>query len=192
MTRGSCAKWIKAKGGEQGDAMMLLLFALGQHNALSEVQNQLRPEEMLFAFLDDIHVVCRPGRVGVVHTMLENALWGHARIQVHAGKTKVWNRAGVRPEACDFLERRAHLAVERARVWRGGLETEARERGMKVLGTPVGHPEFVEHQLQAVRQHQHTLLDRANYFTRVVLLTIHTRSLWPMTTRCGDVSDACS
>ena len=43
--------------------MMLLLFALGQHDAHSEVQNQLRPEEMLFAFLDDMCVVCRPGRV---------------------------------------------------------------------------------------------------------------------------------
>ena len=96
--------------------MMLLLFALGQHDAHSEVQNQLRPEEMLFAFLDDMCVVCRPGRVGVVHTILANALWGHERIQVYAGKTKVWYRASVRPEACDFLERRAYLAVERARM----------------------------------------------------------------------------
>ena len=30
----------QGEGGEQGDAMMPLLFALGQHNALSEVQNQ--------------------------------------------------------------------------------------------------------------------------------------------------------
>ena len=82
----------QGEGGEQGDAMMPLLFSLGQ----------LRPGELLFAFLDDIYIVCSPARVGMVHTLLENALWGHACIQVHAGKTKVWNRAGVRPEACDF------------------------------------------------------------------------------------------
>ena len=27
-------------------------------------------------------------RVGVAHTLLENALWEYGRIQVHAGKTK--------------------------------------------------------------------------------------------------------
>ena len=102
----------QGEGGEQGDAMMPLLFSLGQHPALEAVHRQLRPGELLFAFLDDICIVCSPARVGMVHTLLENALWGHARVQVHAGKTKVWNRAGVRPEACDFLERRAQLVVE--------------------------------------------------------------------------------
>ena len=29
-------------------------------------------------------------RVGVIFTLLETALWEHARIQVHAGKTKAW------------------------------------------------------------------------------------------------------
>ena len=75
--------------------MMPLLFSVGQHEALTQVQNRLRPREVLFAFLDDIYVVCRPERVGVVHTLLENALWEHARIQVHAGKTKIYNQAGV-------------------------------------------------------------------------------------------------
>ena len=41
----------------------------------------------------------------MVHTLLENALREHARIQVQTGKTKVWNRAGMRPKACDFLRR---------------------------------------------------------------------------------------
>ena len=104
------------------------------------------------------------------------------------------------------------LAVEGARVWRGGLETDARERGIKILETPLGHPEFVAHQLQKVRQHQQTLLDRipslpdvqsawalllhcatarANCFIRLCRLTVHTRSWWPMMTRCGDVSVPC-
>ena len=88
----------QGEGGEQGDAMMPLLFSLGQHPALEAVHRPLRPVELLFAFLDDVYIVCSPARVGMVHTLLENALWGHARIQVHAGKTKVWNLAGVRPE----------------------------------------------------------------------------------------------
>ena len=38
--------------------MMLLLFA----------HRQLGPGELLFAHLDDIHVVCLPNRVGVIFT----------------------------------------------------------------------------------------------------------------------------
>ena len=102
--------------------MMLLLFSVGQH-------------DVLCAFLDDTYVVCRLERVGLVHTMLENALWRHAQIQVHAGKTKIWNRASVRPKACNFLERRARLVLKGARVWRGGLESETHDRGINILGT---------------------------------------------------------
>ena len=86
-----CMRFTRVRG-EQGDAMMPLLFSLGQHPALEAVSRQLRAGELLFAFLDDVYVVCSPARVGVVHTLLENALWRHACIQVHAGKTKVWNR----------------------------------------------------------------------------------------------------
>ena len=64
----------QGEGGEQGDALMPLLFSLGQHDALRTVQSSLQREEQLFAFLDDICVVCKPRRVGVVHTILENTL----------------------------------------------------------------------------------------------------------------------
>ena len=174
----------QGEGGEQGDAMMPLLFSVGQHDALSEVQNRLLPSEVLCAFLDDIYVVCRPERVGVVHTMLENALWRHARIQVHAGKTKIWNRAGVRPEACNFLERRARLVLEGARVWRGGLESETHDRGIKILGTPLGHPDYVAHQLQLTRRHQQTLLDRIPALPDV-------QSAWALLLHCGAARANC-
>ena len=40
----------KGEGGEQGDAMMPLLFSLGQHAALEAVQAALRERESLFLF----------------------------------------------------------------------------------------------------------------------------------------------
>ena len=61
----------QGEGGEQGDALMPALFALGQHNALVTVQFRLGPHERLFAFLDDIHVVCRPDRVLPIFQALE-------------------------------------------------------------------------------------------------------------------------
>ena len=44
----------QGEGGEQGDAMMPLLFSLGQHAALERVQRSLQKGEVLFAFLDDV------------------------------------------------------------------------------------------------------------------------------------------
>ena len=58
------------EGGEQGDAMMPLLYALGQHQS---VQSQLRPSEGLLAFHDDIYVVTSPERTCEVHTILREA-----------------------------------------------------------------------------------------------------------------------
>ena len=158
---GTVHEVAQGEGGEQGDAMMPLLFALGQHPALEALNRQLRPGELLFAYLDDKNVVCLPDRVGMIFTLLETALWEHARIQVHAGKIKVWNRAGTRPEACDFLERRAQLVSEQQpRVWRGGDDVSSLERGVKTMGTPLGHPEYVSHQLRVVREHHKVLLGR--------------------------------
>ena len=41
----------QGEGGEQGDALMPLLFSLGQHGALQAVSRLLCPGEKLFAFL---------------------------------------------------------------------------------------------------------------------------------------------
>ena len=46
---------------------MPLLFSWGQHTALKAVQEGLIEGERLFAFLDDIHVVTTPERVGHVY-----------------------------------------------------------------------------------------------------------------------------
>ena len=55
----------------------------------------------------------------------------HAGIQLHQGKTRVWNRSGT------LLEDVKTLGDE---VWR--LD------GVKVFGTPLGSPEFVAHQME--------------------------------------------
>ena len=49
---------VQSDGGEQGDPLMPALFSLGQHPALQAVQAQLQDGERLFAFLDNVYVVC--------------------------------------------------------------------------------------------------------------------------------------
>ena len=84
---------VQGEGGEQGDAMMPLLFALGQHPALEAVQRHLAGGEFIFADLDDIYFVTVPERTGIVYSLLQNALRNMAGIRIHQRKTKVWNNA---------------------------------------------------------------------------------------------------
>ena len=60
---GTVHRIAQGEGGEQGDALMPLLFALGQHEALQAVSRQFRPNERLFAFLDDVYLTSKPDRV---------------------------------------------------------------------------------------------------------------------------------
>ena len=48
----------QGEGGEQGNPLMPLLFALGIHEALKAAASQLREGEDLCAFLDDVYAVC--------------------------------------------------------------------------------------------------------------------------------------
>ena len=85
--------------------------------------------------------------------MLSENLW------INGGKTQVWNQAGVRPDACDVLERIAQESDLQARVWKGpGLPKE--KQGMKVSGAPLGRPSFVHAFLVKKIEDQRTLLDR--------------------------------
>ena len=85
----------QAEGGEQGDPLMPALYALGQHPALVELQRHLRPGELAFAYLDDIYGIVPSARARVVFDLLSQHLFRHARIQVHQGRTKAWNAAGL-------------------------------------------------------------------------------------------------
>ena len=95
----------QGEGGEQGDPLMPMLFALGQHKSLVEAQVRLSDNEHLFAFPDDVYITNKPGRVTEAHTVVEEELWTHAGIHLHHGKTKVWNRGGVEPEGIEELTR---------------------------------------------------------------------------------------
>ena len=139
----------QGEGVEQGDALMPLLFAVGQHSALEEASAQLLPGEHLFAFHDGIYMLTMPERVGAVYAIVEEQLKTRARIRIHGGKTKVWNRGGERPAICDVLERIARVQNPQAVVWRGS-DIPSNQQGIKVLGTPLGHVDFIAQHLRNV------------------------------------------
>ena len=168
----------QGEGGEQGDAMMPLLFSLGQHAALQAVQGRLDAGERLMAFLDDVYVATpTPDRVGPIYTTLDVDLYRHARIRINGGKTQVWNAAGIRPRACDEVERIAQEADPTARVWRGS-HLPLVQQGITVLGTPLGSVEFVQAHLQK------TLADHDTLLSRIPLLD-DTQSAWALLLHCA-------
>ena len=72
-----------------------------------------------------------------MHNILERCLFHHARIHVHHGKAKMWNRSGRRPTGVDELTA-ARLEDPEAVVWRGDQSLETKVQGFKVLGAPIG------------------------------------------------------
>ena len=109
---------------------MPTLVALGQHQAFVQTQARLGNTEKVMAFLDDI-VISTPEPDSVAEE-----LWSHARIQVHFGKTQVWNRGGIEPEGMEDLTRAARRVV-----WKGDPHQPPPQQGLRVLGVPIGHPE---------------------------------------------------
>ena len=88
---------------------MPAMYALGQHPALQEVASKLLPKEQLFAYLDDVYVVCLPERVTEIFHMVSEALKRHSGIEVNLGKTKVWNEALEKPPRVEELGAKAWL-----------------------------------------------------------------------------------
>ena len=101
------------------------------------VQAQLKEGERLFAFLDDIYVMCSPDRIGQIYLLLEEQLRVKTGISIHQGKTKLWNAAGCKPAMADMLTVAAKRRSPEAVVWRGDQGLPKSEQGMKVLGVPV-------------------------------------------------------
>ena len=147
----------QGEGGEQGDPLMPLLFSLGQHAALAAANARLEGGERLFAYLDDIYVICSPRRVLEVHRVLQEELWAHARIRIHHGKTQLWNQGGSEPAGVVELTVAARLVEPDAVVWKSDPEFPLSQNGLRVLGAPIGHPLYIVDQL-ASKSAEHELL----------------------------------
>ena len=66
-------------------------------------------------------------------------------------------KVGVRLPICDVLERIARANDPRARVWRGS-DVPTEQQGIKVLGVPLGHYDFVRQHLSNVHEEHQRLL----------------------------------
>ena len=136
------------------------------------------PFNTLSAYLDDVHIICYPERVSTIHAILQEELWRHSWIQIHHGKMQVWNLSGNRPVGCDVLDRAARaLDPEFTTVWRGGGEPA--HQGIMILGTPLGHVDFVRAQLEHIVDEHNVLLERIPSLPDV-------QSTWALLLHCAN------
>ena len=124
---------LQGEGGEQSDPLMPLLFSLGLHESLTSVSNRLLASERIFAFLDDIYLVCHPERVEAVYEIVRQELRRHANIDIHSGVT---------PTGVDRLTEEAQVHDPDAIVWRRDQDIPVSQQSMKVLGVPLGRDEY--------------------------------------------------
>ena len=106
--------------------------------ALVEAKSEMRPDEQLCAFLDDIYALSSPDRTHDLCELLGVKL-ASAGIRLHTGKMRCWNRSGVPPP---------NMADLGPDVWS--------PQGVKILGTPVGSEQFIE---EAVQREERILWD---------------------------------
>ena len=67
--------------------------------------------------------------------------------------------AGFEPPACAELQQAAEEADPDAVVWKGSHEMPRAERGVKILGTPVGDPEYVKAMLSRKTEEHRVFLE---------------------------------
>ena len=149
--------------GRTGGSMPLL-FCFAQHPALVAANERLEAGEHFFAYLDDLYTSCEdPDRISQAHSALGEELERHAHISIH----QVWNRGG--------------LEV----VWRGDATLPPEQQGIRVLGTLVGHPDFIRHLLRKKSDVHSRLFERIPSVGDLCPLLSLQRMPRSMTSKCG-------
>eukprot|EP00439_Symbiodinium_sp_Y106_P007634 s10577_g1.t1 len=145
---GQAHEVAQAEGGEQGDPLMPGLFAVGIHPALLAAHAELGPPAELYAFLGDTYVSCDPADACAAFVTLRTELKRLANIDVHLGKTRVWNSTGEQPP--DLAEDSHLIAVNKGRYFQrddglalqAGPFVAALEFATGKMATVVGKPDW--------------------------------------------------
>ena len=77
--------------------------------------------------------------MGKVYAILEKALREKIGINIHQGKTKLWNKAGNKSSMTDALTRAARVVKPDAVVWRRDWALPPSQQGLEVFRSSQAH-----------------------------------------------------
>ena len=86
-------------------------------------------------------------------------------------RRKIWNRSGSTPKGVDVMTIQVRRTVKDALVWRGEQKLLVRQKGVRVLGVPIGREDYVKNQLAKKNEEHQVLIDR-------ILLVQDLQSAW--------------
>ena len=116
---------VRGKTAQESDTGSNKRKAVGIHDSLCEVRNRLRPDDTLFAHLDDVHVSSPPNRTRDGYNLLEHQLFGRGWDPTpHGQNSRVESCRDMPPGSGRFGRRRLEPR------WHQDL-------------VPIGSPEFV-------------------------------------------------
>ena len=124
-------------------AVLLFASAVFCNNQLRQPNATLEPGEALIAYFDDVYILTRPERARAAFDAVTRVIEDRAGIRRNMGKCVCWNAQ--RGDAAPGI---AELGGEDDKVWRG--DGAAEERGLIILGNPVGTAEFIQHDTQKI------------------------------------------
>ena len=110
------------------------LFCIALHPALTEIRRRLPPGAEIIAYLDDLYVVCNPTDAPYILHDVQTILRDVCRIDVHTGILAIRGKTA------------APCPVDIADLFPNAWKCDAplEKRGINILGTPFGSPEYVQ------------------------------------------------
>jgi hypothetical protein len=159
-------------GGEQGDPLMPALFALGQHPALVSADEKLEQlmievedtwvddpdgyfKPLLFAFLDDLYLVTIRGIARQAFDIVTGEVERIAGIRTNLGKLQLYSKNG---GACPHGFQNLQRAIDAKPIWTGDAP-QIENRGIVVLGSPLGTVEYCKAHAEKRMKIEQELLD---------------------------------
>ena len=124
---GRCRDVAQGEGCEQGDQLAPALFTLGQHRALCNAASTLHPADSLVALLDGLYVITIRDRARQSRDTVVGIVERDCGIASNIGKTRESTAT-------------AKAYHPQASTWRS--DKPVPERGLLVLGVPIGHSEY--------------------------------------------------
>ena len=132
------------------------ITAAALHPALTAIQQAMAPGDGCLAFLDDVYLLTTPERAVPTFRLARDAILRHAGINLHQGKTRVWNKAGSAPANIHTLQ----PVEQNARIWVGDQTLPPAEQGLQVLGAPIGSLAYIEAALARTTAKHAVLFER--------------------------------
>ena len=84
--------------------------------------------------MDDIYIVCSSQNIHSAFNLVKSVLKRFCNVDINLGKLGAWN------SGTDIMPDNLHVLGEN--IWRNALVLP--ERGLKVVGTPIGTKKFIE------------------------------------------------